>query len=154
MAVEIERKFLVYGEAWKALSQGIDYRQGYLCSDKLRTVRVRLVGGEGYVTIKGKTVGATRAEYEYPIPGEDAEAMLNTLCDSTLIEKKRYTIEHEGFHWEVDEFQGDNRGLVIAEIELAAEDQPFKKPAWIGEEVTEDTRYYNSMLAQHPYKDW
>ncbi len=154
MPKEIERKFLVAGDAWRALAQGTLYRQGYLNSAKERTVRVRTVGGKGFLTVKGITVGATRVEYEYEIPRDQADAMLDGLCEKPIIEKKRYKIAHGGLHWEVDEFFGDNAGLIVAEVELSSEDQAFEKPAWIAEEVTADPRYFNSNLISHPYSAW
>ena len=154
MGVEIERKFLVRGDDWKALGQGVQLRQGYLSSAPERTVRIRIEGKSAMLTIKGISTGATRSEWEYPIPLNDAEAFLDTLCERPLIEKKRYRIPFEGMVWEVDEFFGENAGLVVAEIELAAEDQPFARPDWIGEEVTHDSRYFNSSLIRNPYSTW
>ncbi len=140
MAKEIERKFLLRSEAWRASAgPGTPYRQGYLSTDKARTVRVRLAGEHGYLTVKGITVGASRDEFEYEIPAADARAMLDTLCERS-IEKTRYRIAHEGHTWEVDAFAGANAGLVVAEIELASEDEAFARPAWLGEEVTADPR--------------
>ncbi len=152
MAVEIERKFLVTGNAWRNDS-GVLYRQGYLNRDKVRTVRIRIAGGAAFLTIKGKSTGATRAEFEYPVPMDDAQALL-ALCDGPLIEKTRYIVLHAGHRWEVDEFAGDNAGLVVAELELSAEDEAFERPAWLGEEVTHDTRYFNSNLATQPFCTW
>lgn len=154
MGIEIERKFLLVGEAWKKLAQGVRYRQGYLSTSKESTVRVRTIENTGYLTVKGKSTGATRSEFEYEIPVEDANTMLDQLCAKPLIEKKRYKIEYEGFTWEVDEFFGENQGLVVAEIELESEDQPYTKPEWVGAEVTEDQRYFNSNLARNPYCSW
>lgn len=154
MAQEIERKFLLSGEGWRRLAQGIEYRQGYLCASKERAVRVRLAGNQGYLTVKGATVGAARSEYEYEIPPDDARSMLNELCMPPLIEKKRYTIPFRGFIWEIDEFFGLNAGLIVAEIELEAEDQAFERPEWIGEEVTGDPRYYNAALCTAPFSTW
>lgn len=153
MGKEVERKFLVTGEGWRA-GAARDYRQGYLNLDKERTVRVRIAGDTGCITVKGITRGASRAEYEYPIPIDDAAAMLNTLCLRPLIEKRRHLLEHHGMTWEVDEFYGENAGLVVAEIELEAPEQSFDKPPWIGEEVTDDARYYNANLVQTPYSKW
>jgi adenylate cyclase len=154
MGIEIERKFLLSGDAWKALGAGTAYRQGYLSAVKERTVRVRTIGKQGFLTIKGISVGASRLEYEYEIPLGDADAMLNELCEKPLIEKKRYKIEYAGFIWEVDEFFGENEGLVVAEVELDSEDQAFNKPEWVGEEVTGDARYFNSNLIKKPYSQW
>lgn len=154
MAQEIERKFLLAGEDWRGLAEGVEYRQGYLCASKERSVRVRIAGNQGYLTVKGATVGAIRSEYEYEIPLEDARSMLADLCPQPQIEKKRYTIPFDGFIWEVDEFFGGNTGLIVAEIELEAEDQAFDRPEWIGEEVTGDPRYYNAALCAAPYNTW
>ena len=154
MGKEIERKFLLKGDAWRALAEGTLYRQGYLNSIKERTVRIRTVGAKAFLTIKGVTVGATRAEYEYPIPFDDCNAMLDSLAEKPLIEKKRYKIPLGGLTWEIDEFFGDNRGLIVAEVELTSEDQAFDKPAWVGDEVTGDPRYFNSNLIKHPYTKW
>ena len=154
MAQEIERKFLVVGDAWRALAEGVVYRQGYLSTDADRTLRVRTVGAKGYLTVKGITVGATRTEFEYEIPVADADAMLDELCLRPIIEKTRHKIPFDGLVWEVDVFAGDNDGLVVAEVELASEDQEFRLPDWIGEEVTDDPRYYNANLVAHPYKAW
>ncbi len=154
MAKEIERKFLVTGEDWRALAEGIPYRQGYLSSAKECTVRVRTVGPRAFLTVKGMTVGATRAEYEYEIPPADCNAMLETLAQKPIIEKTRYRIPHDGHVWEVDEFFGENRGLIVAEIELRSEEEAFARPAWIGSEVTGDPRYYNANLIANPFTRW
>ena len=152
---EIERKFRVVDDLYKSGSTSCLYKQGYLCTDSDRTVRIRLAGEKGFVTIKGKTVGCSRAEYEYEIPAADAASMLDTLCLHPLVEKIRYRQGGpDGKVWEVDEFLGENEGLVVAEIELADENEPFARPAWLGEEVTGDVRYYNSYLSQNPYKRW
>jgi adenylate cyclase len=154
MGVEIERKFLLAGDAWRQLGQPVLLRQGYLCSDPARTVRVRIEGARGTITIKGKSTGATRAEWEYDIAVQEAGELLDTLCERPLIEKYRRRIEHAGHTWEVDEFLGENAGLVVAEIELAAEDEAFDQPDWLGEEVTGDPRYFNSSLIRTPYSLW
>ena len=154
MGKEIERKFLVKDNSFKKLARGDKYRQGYLNSMKERVVRVRTINDKGFLTIKGITTGATRAEYEYPIPVEDADAMLDDLCEKPLIEKNRYKISFKGFIWEVDEFFGENQGLICAEIELEKEDQLFEKPEWISDEVTGDPKYFNSNLIQTPYCKW
>jgi adenylate cyclase len=153
VGVEIERKFVPSGNGWRALGTPLLLRQGYLSSDPARVVRVRIEGGQAFMTIKGKSVGATRGEWEYPIPPADANELL-ALCEQPLVEKYRRRIEFAGNVWEVDEFLGANQGLVVAEIELQAEDQPFDKPDWIGDEVTHDKRYYNSNLARQPYSRW
>lgn len=154
MGIEIERKFLLSADTWKELAQGTYYRQGYLNSQKERTVRVRTIGDTGFLTIKGISVGATRMEYEYEIPVEDARVLLSELCEKPLIEKKRYKIEFAGFIWEVDEFFGENEGLIVAEIELESEDQQFEKPEWVGKEVSDDPRYFNSSLIKNPFSSW
>ena len=154
MGKEIERKYLVKGEAWRVLAEGAYYRQGYLNSDKERTVRVRSTGDKAYITVKGLTVGATRSEYEYEIPVADGNAMLDALAERPIIEKKRYKIPHRGVTIEVDEFLGENAGLVVAEVELKSADQVFDAPAWLGEEVTGDPKYYNVNLIRHPYSKW
>lgn len=154
MGIEIEKKFLLTGTEWKQLAVGTAYRQGYLNSVKERTVRVRTINDNGFLTIKGVSVGATRLEYEYEIPLEDAQALLNELCEKPLIEKNRYKVDFGGFIWEIDEFFGENDGLIVAEIELESEDQTFDKPEWVGEEVTGDSRYFNSNLIKYPYSKW
>jgi adenylate cyclase len=154
MGVEIERKFLVKGDAWKKLGVAKSYKQGYLSAVKERTVRVRMIEDDGYVTIKGPRTGAARAEYEYPIPGADAREIIETLCEKPIVEKIRRKIPFAGFVWEVDEFLGVNAGLVVAEIELPSESQAFEKPDWIGDEVTEDPRYSNSNLVKKPFSTW
>jgi CYTH domain-containing protein len=154
VAKEIERKFLVASEDWRALARGSRYRQGYLSTVKERTVRVRTIDDKGFLTVKGITVGATRSEYEYEIPAADAAEMLNDLCEKPIIEKNRYKIPLGGVTWEVDEFLGVNDGLIVAEVELQSENQSFPKPDWIGEEVTDDPRYFNANLIARPYKSW
>ncbi|UQV47576.1 CYTH domain-containing protein [Janthinobacterium lividum] len=154
MGIEIERKFLLAGDAWRGLGQSVLLRQGYLSSARERVVRVRIEGEQAMLTIKGANVGATRGEWEYPIPLADAAELLDGLCEQPLIEKYRHRIEYAGMVWEVDEFLGANAGLVVAEIELASEDQPFDKPDWIGAEVSGDARYYNANLIRHPFSQW
>ncbi len=154
MQYEIERKFLVTNDSWKKPAGGVRYRQAYLSRTPERTVRVRTAGGKGYLTIKGLTTGAKRVEYEYEIPHADATSMIDTLCESPVLEKDRYTLEHAGFRWEIDVFTGANQGLVVAEIELEQEEQFFARPDWVGKEVTGDVRYYNSNLSVHPYTQW
>ena len=153
MGKEIERKYLISGEAWKALGEGTLFRQGYLNSQKERVVRARTMGEKAALTIKGITVGATRLEFEYEIPFADAEQLLE-LCEQPLIEKTRYKFDHAGLTWEIDEFHGVNDGLIIAECELESEDQHIDKPDWVGDEVTGDPRYYNSNLIANPYSTW
>ena len=154
MGQEVERKFLVVGESWRERAKGSELRQGFLSTHPERAVRVRVAGDQAWLTIKGKTVGATRAEFEYAIPLEDAKRLLDELCERPLVEKVRYTLEAGSHTWEIDVFEGVNAGLVVAEIELGGEDEPFEKPAWLGEEVTHDPRYFNSNLVRHPYRDW
>lgn len=154
MGVEIERKFLVKGEAWKMTAgEGVACRQGYLNSGKGTTVRVRIMGEQAFLTIKGATTGITRSEFEYEIPVPDAESMLG-LCGNAIVEKKRHFIWHGSMLWELDVFSGANAGLVMAEIELESEDQPFELPEWTGIEVSADPRYRNGHLARHPFHEW
>jgi len=154
VGVEIERKFLVTGDGWRQPPERqTRFSQGYLSSDAARTVRVRLAGERAFLTIKGATQGATRAEFEYAIPPADALALLK-MCDGPVVEKVRHLCEYAGMTWEVDEFLGANAGLVVAEIELEAEDQPFARPGWLSEEVTGDARYVNANLAVHPFTSW
>ncbi|WP_342119484.1 CYTH domain-containing protein [Pseudoduganella sp. OTU4001] len=154
MGVEIERKFLVAGEGWRAQGEPVLLRQGYLSSHAERTVRVRIEGERAVLTIKSKNVGAARGEWEYEIPVAEAAELLDGLCERPLIEKYRRRIPFGGFVWEVDEFLGENAGLVVAEIELPAEDAVFDKPDWVGEEVTHDLRYLNSRLIKQPFTTW
>ena len=154
MPTEIERKFLVKGDAWRSLANGIPYAQGYIVSSAERVVRVRIAGDQGYLTIKGATVGIARAEFEYPIPIEDAQELLRTLCSPPLIQKKRYKIEQAGLVWEVDEFEGENQGLIVAEVELSNANQAIALPDWIDREVSDDPRYFNANLAKHPFCQW
>lgn len=154
MPTEIERKFLVKSDEWRNLATGIIYRQGYIATKKGTTVRVRLAGSQGYLTIKGASKGISRAEYEYEIPAEEAQEMLNNLCEPPLIEKTRYKIAIDDLIWEVDEFVGENQGLIIAEVELSDANQTINIPDWIGQEVSDDPRYYNANLVQHPYSQW
>ena len=152
MGAEIERKFLVTGDAWRE-SEATYYCQGYLNRDPNRTVRVRIAGDQAFMTIKSITTNMTRKEYEYSIPLEDAKEMLE-LCERPLIAKYRRLVEFKGMTWEVDEFLDENEGLVVAEIELESETQEFELPEWTGKEVTDDHRYFNSRLSITPYKSW
>jgi adenylate cyclase len=154
MGIEIERKFLLQGEAWRALAEPVLLRQGYLSTDPARTVRVRIEGAQATLTIKGQSAGATRGEWEYPIPLDEAGELLDQLCQQPLVEKYRRRIAYRGHTWEVDEFLAANAGLVVAEIELGSEHEAFDKPDWIGAEVTGDARYYNSSLIRLPYSLW
>lgn len=152
MGVEIERKFTVRAD-FCPQGAGTEMAQGYLSRDPQRTVRVRLAGGRGYLTVKGETRGMVRAEYEYEIPPTDARAML-ALCDPPLVEKTRYVVDAAGRRWEVDVFHGANDGLVVAEVELPSETAEVTLPAWVEREVTREKRYYNSALIVHPYHSW
>ncbi|PLZ84535.1 adenylate cyclase [Fischerella thermalis CCMEE 5196] len=154
MAKEIERKFLVKGDEWRKLAEGSVYRQGYIATQKQATVRVRIVGSQGYLTIKGPSIHYSRSEFEYSIPIEDAQEMLDKLCDRPLIEKTRYKIDWGSLVWEIDEFEGVNKGLILAEVELNQETQKIELPPWIGEEVSEDPRYFNSNLVKNPFSQW
>jgi adenylate cyclase len=153
MGREIERKFLVKGTRWRT-GQGVEYRQGYLSTVRERTIRVRRAGEKAYLTMKGVNVGATRSEYEYEIPVQDADEILEQLCQRPLVEKRRYRIEYAGLTWEIDEFTGENEGLVVAEVELTSEGLAVHQPPWIGQEVTDDPRYFNANLVEHPYRTW
>ncbi len=153
MAAEIERKFLVKSGSWREGPAGEWICQGYLCTDPERTVRVRVKGDRGYLTVKGASRGIERAEFEYPVPLEDAKALL-AMCRGPLLEKVRHERQVGGHLWEIDEFRGENEGLVIAEIELEEEGEEFEMPEWAGEEVSEDPRYYNACLARHPWREW
>lgn len=153
MGIEIERKFLVNGETWRSLGQAIAITQGYLVGNDQTTVRVRIAGDMAYLTVKGKVINLTRQEFEYAIPLADAQAILK-LCLPRVVSKKRYKIQLGALTWEVDDFLGANQGLVIAEVELLSPDQPISLPDWIAEEVSDDPRYFNSYLANHPYMTW
>jgi len=155
MPLEIERKFLVTGDGWRAQAhKRIAMRHGYLTElNAPASVRVRVEGDIGKLNVKQAVVGMSRAEYEYTIPAAEAEEMIATLCRG-LILKTRHYVNHAGHLWEVDEFEGDNAGLIVAEIELASEDERFASPDWLGREVTAERRYYNNALASHPYARW
>lgn len=154
MGREIERKFLVKNDAWRGAQPGVRVRQGYLSLDPERTVRVRAAGEKAWITVKGLTKGAARDEFEYEIPAADANAMLDRLRVGPMIEKTRVEIRLAGRVWEVDEFHGENAGLVLAEVELDAENTTIVMPSWVGAEVTDDPRYYNSSLATNPWSRW
>ncbi|WP_224995684.1 CYTH domain-containing protein [Cesiribacter sp. SM1] len=155
MGVEIERKFLVIKDLWLQVTpdSSSPMRQAYLSTDPDKTIRVRTAGNKGYLTIKGRPKGITRSEFEWEIPQEEAHALIDNFC-SDIIEKTRHFVRHQGKLWEVDEFMGNNAGLLVAELELLTEAEAFEKPAWIGEEVTLDKRYLNSQLVNNPYCNW
>jgi CYTH domain-containing protein len=155
MPLEIEHKYLVRKDLWYAVHKpnGVNIRQGYLLSDPEKTIRIRIAETSAFLTIKGPTKNATRSEFEYPIPLGEAEVLIQ-LCTLPVIEKVRYRMEHAGKIWEVDEFFGENEGLILAEIELIFAEEKYEKPAWVGDEVTNDPRYYNAYLAEHPYSGW
>ena len=154
MGQEIERKFLIKNNTWtKGLDTGTKIKQGYLNSNKNRIVRVRIYGDQGILTIKGKKENITRKEFEYNIPLEDAKKLLN-LCEKPIIEKARFLLSDDDNTWEIDVFEGENKGLVIAEIELQNETQEFKKHEWLGKEVSSDLRYYNNSLISNPFTNW
>lgn len=155
MPKEIERKYLVKNSNYKAGSKVSYIHQAYISAQKDRVVRVRVKDEEAFVTIKGRNTGATRLEFEYPIPVSEAKEIIDKIAEKPSIEKKRYIHKAEDGHtWEIDEFLGNNEGLVVAEIELSSEEEDFTKPEWLGEEVTNDIRYYNSNLIITPYKNW
>jgi len=154
MAQEIERKYLLKDDSWRDLAPGTVYCQGYIATQDKVTVRVRIAGQKGYLTIKGPSVDCSRLEFEYPIPVEDAQEMLNTLCQKPLIEKIRYKVEWDGLIWEIDEFYGLNEGLILAEVELNDANQQISLPPWIGEEVSHHRKYFNSYLVKHPFSQW
>ncbi|MEO5715273.1 MAG: CYTH domain-containing protein [Luteolibacter sp.] len=153
MPAEIERKFLVADDSWRDGMPGVRIAQGYLSQDPERTVRVRLAGKKAWITIKGRTQGITRAEFEYAIPPEEARELL-AMCPPSVIDKTRHEIRHGGHVWEVDVFHGENDGLVVAEVELSDENETPEMPAWLGTEVSDDARYFNSHLARHPFMRW
>jgi len=155
MATEIERKFTLKNDLWRQdVNKSQRYVQGYLAGNDRASVRIRIAGKSANINIKSATLGIFRQEYEYDIPLDDAEKMLNDLCEKPLIDKVRHIVIHAGKTWEIDEFSGDNEGLIVAEIELTSEDETFELPLWADEDISHDTRYYNVCLVKHPYKDW
>lgn len=154
MALEIERKYLIDLEKISPLENGIRIKQGYLSTDKNAVVRVRVKNDKAYLTIKGSNSGIARLEFEYEIPLDEANEMLEKLCQKPVIDKTRYLINYENHTWEVDIFYGDNEGLVVAEVELSSEDEHINLPSWVKEEVSHDDRYFNSNLMKLPFKDW
>ena len=153
MPQEIERKYLVKGDEWRSLAEGVKYSQGYIATAGVQTVRVRIIGDRGYLTLKGPRVNISRLEFEYPIPVEDAREILDNLCVKPIIEKFRYKIPYKDLIWEVDEFLGENEGLIVAEVELDSEKRKIELPDWIDREVR-DRKYFNSSLVKHPYSKW
>lgn len=155
MPTEIERKFLVDDKKWEALAKpkGNRYKQGYILSEEKRTVRIRVTEDAAYITFKGASTGITRSEYEYAIPVNEGNEILDNFATSA-IKKTRFIIKYAGHVWEVDVFDGDNNGLIVAEIELQSEEEEFEKPDWVGQEVSHDARYTNASLSVHPYKNW
>ncbi|MBD1395017.1 CYTH domain-containing protein [Mucilaginibacter glaciei] len=155
MGIEIERKFLVDHEKWdeEIKPTGTVYRQGYILSDEKRTVRIRVADDVAYITFKGGSTGISRSEFEYTIPVEDGNQILQEMAISS-VEKMRYNMEYAGNTWEVDVFTGNNEGLIIAEIELSSEDQQFDRPKWVREEVSDESRYTNALLSVNPFKNW
>lgn len=154
MGLEIERKFLLRSDGWRALGAPTRIRQGYLSTDPERTVRVRTAGARATLTIKGRSVGLSRSEYEVELPFDDAQQMLDRLCLQPLLDKERTRIAIGALIWEVDEFFGENAGLLVAEVELEAADQRIELPEWIGAEVSDDPRYFNASLIANPYSRW
>jgi len=155
MGVEIERKFLLANDNWRQyIGESQLMRQGYIVGSEKASVRVRVSGKKANLNIKSAELGISRKEYEFPIELKDANEILDSLCQGPLIEKTRHWIRVAAHVWEVDEFHGDNAGLIVAEIELSDVDESFEKPDWVGDEVSNDVRYYNVSLVKHPYKDW
>lgn len=155
MGLEIEHKFLLKNDTWRnEVSHSVHYKQGYLCSTTQNSVRVRVSSDRAWINIKSATTGSHRQEFEYPIPIAEAHEMLETLCHKPLIEKYRHFLPRGPHTWEIDEFLGDNHGLIVAEIELNLIDERFDKPDWLAQEVTDNLRYYNNNLCKNPYKDW
>ena len=155
MALEIERKFLLANDGWrKQVLRSVSLKQGYLSSQPTSSIRVRIAGRQAWLNIKSATIGNQRLEFEYDIPFDDAEIIINSLCGKPLIEKTRHFLTVDSHTWEIDEFEGENKGLIVAEIELSESGENFSKPQWLGQEVTHDLRYYNNNLAQNPYKNW
>lgn len=155
MASEIEHKFLVRDDSWRnSVYRSVPMCQGYLVSDKVRSVRIRIASDKAHLNIKSGTLGTVRNEYEYPIPLEEAQEILEALCYKPLLKKTRHFVHYGSHIWEIDEFEGDNAGLIVAEVELSNPGEKFVKPLWVGEDVSHDRRYYNSSLVEHPYKDW
>ena len=155
MAIEIEHKFLLANNGWREhVSHHVIYRQGYLTSQATSSIRVRISDKQAWLNIKSATIGTQRSEYEYEIPLSDAHEILDNLCLKPVIEKTRHFVTHDNHQWEIDEFEGENTGLIVAEIELSEIGETFAKPDWLGKEVTQDVRYYNNNLAKFPFSQW
>ena len=155
MSTEIERKFLIINDNWKrSVYETTDYIQGYFNTNKDCSIRIRIANNTASINIKSATLGIHRSEYDYPVPVNDAKEMLEHLCIKPLIEKTRYKLKFENHMWEIDVFYGENKGLLVAEIELDSIDEQFSKPDWAGDEVSDDPRYYNVCLVDNPYKNW
>jgi adenylate cyclase len=155
MAIEVEHKFLLANNEWRGqVSHSVRYRQGYLSSLPTTSIRIRLSDTKAWLNIKSAVIGTQRHEYEYEIPTQDADEIMTRLCQRPLIEKIRHFVNYDKHVWEIDEFEGDNAGLLVAEIELSESGEVFQKPAWLGREVTDDLRYYNNNLILHPYSVW
>jgi len=155
LAIEIERKFTIKNDSWRQqIDKSQRYVQGYLAGNERTSVRVRIAGEQANINIKSATLGIFRQEYEYPLPLEDAETMLTDLCEKPVIDKVRHFVTYAGKVWEIDEFSGENKGLIVAEIELNDIEEQFELPDWADKDVSDDKRYYNVSLVKHPYKDW
>ncbi len=155
MTTEIERKFLILNQDWQEYtSTELHIVQAYLATNEFSSTRIRIQGDKANINIKSATLGIERTEFEYPIPVDDAQLMIDDLCIKPVISKIRYVVNHMQHIWEIDVFSGDNEGLIVAEIELSSPDEIFEKPSWLGEEVSHEKRYYNACLINHPYKDW
>ena len=155
MAIEIERKFLLASDDWRRdIERSIDMRQGYFCNTDRASLRVRIEDERARIGIKSMTHAIRRIEYDYPVPVEEAEVMLERMCQPSIVLKTRHLVRHAGHLWEIDEFHGDNAGLIVAEIELQDENEVFERPAWLGREVSDDPRYLNFALARHPFCEW
>lgn len=155
MGIEIERKYLITNESWQEhADEGINIVQGYMGSNAKSSIRIRINGDSANLNIKSKTIGIQRSEYDYAIPLDEAKEMLENLCDKPYVEKTRYHVDYKGHEWEIDVFAGENAGLIVAEIELSSTQEHFELPEWLGDEVSDDPRYYNICLVTHPYKTW
>jgi len=155
MATEIERKFLILNQDWQEYTRSeLHIVQGYLATNEFSSTRIRIQDDKANINIKSATLGIERTEFEYAIPVIDAQLMIDELCVKPVIEKTRFLVKNMHHTWEIDVFSGDNEGLIVAEIELSSLDETFEKPSWLGEEVSNDARYYNACLVENPYKTW